>query len=294
MVDKKIFRRWIYCLILQVVVFILATINSFNDEFNQDRLYNLPFGKTGAEQQIYFHLLWLTLPYLAIILGFALSAAIVRLYTKLTKYSKRIEFVGFSRVVRKDSFPLRRYGIQLIFGILLCLNIWIFILSSNVFDVWVSNSYKDQIYDADGRLYNFPMVPWYWVPVFITTLIFAMCYAIIDSGLVSIRKLPEHESFSDTERVGDHFLGAVKGYAGISVVINFFIVLQSPIGKELSLVLYPLMAFIQLITFVIAIDLFKDIGRRWVFNAVKHQYNPELIELNYEKKPIEDFKEIFE
>ncbi|MBD3340180.1 MAG: hypothetical protein GF353_13795 [Candidatus Lokiarchaeota archaeon] len=125
------------------------------------------------------------------------------------------------------------------------------------------------MYDSDGRIYNFVFIPWYWLPIFVTTLLFAMCAAIQDSGLVTIRKLYGQSEFADTERVGDRIFAVVKGYAGVSVIINFYFLITTPLGREGSLVIYPLLAVIFMIPFIIAIDLFRNIGIMWIHKAVK-------------------------
>ncbi len=295
MIPKKKVLVWCIGIAIQLLIVVVLYIGNLADRYTGHyKLYIFPNFPIAAEQQLFFMGLAVLLPYLAIFLGFGLSYIIVLLYMRLTKLSKRIEFVGFSKVINADLISKRRYIIQLVFGVILCLNVWIYILGSDFFDFWVADKYKDMMYDPDGRLYNFPMIPWYWVPLFITTLVFAACSAITDSGLVTIKKLPEHKEFSDTERVGDKIFTIVKGYAGISVVIGFIGILQTPMGKEGSLVLYPLLAFLLLFPMIVAIDILKDIGRRIVYKAVKTEYEPQLISLSSEKKPITDRKEIYQ
>ena len=84
-----------------------------------------------------------------------------------------------------------------------------------------------------------------WV-LMIVTPIFAMCAVIQDSGLVSVKKVSGQSEFEDTERIGDKIFGIVKGYAGISVIVGFISLIQTPLGGEVSLVLYPLMSFAYL------------------------------------------------
>ncbi len=290
---KKVILWCVWIAAIMVVMFFMQ-LNVRSDDMTRDKLYIIPFGKNGADQQLFFWGLMLLLPYLAIFLGFGLSYGIVWLYMRYTKFSKRIEFVGFSKIINADLMSKRRYLIQMIFGLLLCMNIWIYLLGSGFFDFWVAEEYKSWMYTEDGAMLNFPMVPWYWVPMFITTFVFAACSAITDSGLVTVKKLPEHKEFSDTERVGDKIFTIVKGYAGISVIIGFIGILQTPLGKELSLVVYPINVLYFLFPVILAIDILKDFGRRVVFKAVKTQYEPQLIALSSEKKPITNRKEIYE
>ena len=292
-VQRKKLILWLALVGVQVFVcFITYFVGQF-DSYNKYKLYVLPFGETATDQQLFFFILAMTLPYLAIIIGFGLSYIVVIIYMRLIKLNKRFEFIGFSKVIQSEKLPKRRYLIHIIFGVLLSLNIWMIILGSDYLGIWVAEEYKDIMYDESGKLNNFPMVPWYWVPIFITTLMFALCSAIIDSGLVTVKKIPEHKMFSDTERVGDKIFGIVKGYAGISVILSFILILQTPLGREMSLVLYPILILIFLFPMIIAIDLLKDIGRRLIYKAIKSKYEPQLISLTFEKIKLTDRNEIY-
>ncbi len=231
----------------------------------------------------------LFLPYLAIFLGYGLAYLVVRIYCKLTTFSKRTEFVGYARIDRSGKYLRKRYLIQLIFATLLCINIWIFLVSSTeIMQLFLSKKGIELMYDKiTGQMFNFPMVPWYWAPLFITSLVFALCAVIQDSGLVTIKKLSGHSEFADTERVGDKLFGIVKGYAGITVIINFYMLIITPLGKEGSLVIYPVLALILMIHLIIAIDMFRNVGIKWIHKAVKSSYPPQLIELSFTKTDID-------
>ena len=247
MIDKKILKTYIICLIISVSLLLLPMmLLGGDDAYNKLRLYNLPFGENARQQGLFFYLLALFAPLLAIFIGYGLAYIVVRVYCRFTKFSQRIEFVGYANIDRSGKYLRKRYLIQLIFGVLLCVNIWIALVTNiEIMEFWVAEEYKDLMYEDSGQMYNFPMVPWYWLPLFITTLVFAMCSVITDSGLVTIKKLSGQSEFSDTERVGDKLFGAVKGYAGISVIISFILLIQSPMGNEGSLVIYPIFYFLS-------------------------------------------------
>lgn len=153
---------------------------------------------------------------------------------------------------------------------------------------FLSEEGKEKMYVKDtGQMLNFPMVIWYWLPVFIASIVIAMCAVIQDSGLVSITKLSGQSEFADTERVGDRFFAIVKGYAGIAVIINFYLLLTTPLGQEGSLVIYPILALVLMGHAIVAIDMFRNVGIKWIHKAVRSSYPPQLIELSYNKIDID-------
>lgn len=218
---------------------------------------------------------------------------IVILFCKVSKLSKRIEFVGYASIDRTPKYLKKRYIIQIIFAVLLCVNIWIVLVSNeNIMKFWLTEEGIETMEGSEGQYYNFVFVPWYWIPAFITSLVFAMSIVIVDSGLVLVRKLHGQTDFSDTERVGDKMFSIIKGYAGISVILSFIQLIQSPRGNEASLVLYPLLALIIILPFIFAIDLFRGFGIKLIFSAVKSYYTPQLIKISFEKTEISGYKEI--
>lgn len=294
MLDKKVLKFYLIGLIFSALIIIIPAISNAGDENMQTIVYTLPIGATGAQQAMVFYLMAFLIPYATIFIGYGLAYVVVRIYTRLTKLSKRIEFVGYANTDRSGHYLRRRYIIHLIFASLLATNIWIMLVTNPAtMQFWLTDASIARMYDTTtGAILNFPMISWYWLPLVIVTPVFAMCAVIQDSGLVSIRKLSGQSEFADTERIGDKIFGIVKGYAGISVILGFVTLLQSPLGFERSLVLYPLNAMTFLIHIIIAIDLFRDVGKKWVIKAVKHNYPPQIIELSYTKKDIGDINEL--
>ena len=152
---------------------------------------------------------------------------------------------------------------------------------------WEIHGRDIMIDDSTGQMFNFPMVLWYWAPCFLMALLFSMCAVIQDTGLVSLRKLSGQSDFKDTERVGDLLFGLVKGYAGISVIINFYLLLTTPLGQEGSLRMYPILAIILTFHVIIAIDMFRNTGVKWIQKAVKKYYPPQLIEMSFKQSDID-------
>jgi hypothetical protein len=294
MVDKKVLKFYIIGLIVSIATAMIPSIMDFTSEHMQAKVYTLPIGATGAQQAFFFYLFAILLPYPTIILGYGLAYLVVRLYTRLTKISKRITFVGYANIERSGHYYRRRYLIQLIFGALLATNVWIMIVTNpNLMKFWLSTEGQAIAFSTStGALQQFTYTPWYWVPLMFVTPIFAMCAVIQDSGLISVKKVSGQSEFEDTERIGDKIFGIVKGYAGISVIIGFITLIQSPQGGEMSLLFYPMMALVFLLHLIIAIDLFRDIGRKWIFKAVKPYYSPQLLELSYSKKDITDINDV--
>lgn len=288
MLDKKVLKYYLIALIFPAIIVVLSTIQSSDEWLNEQMLYNLPFVNTSGQATIFFYAMALIVPYLGIILGYALAAVIVKIFCRFTKFSKRIEFVGYARTDRSGNYLRKRYLIQFIFATLLCINIWVALVSSEkILSLLLSEAGKESMYDEDGRIFNFVLVAWYWLPAFISALLFAICAVIQDSGLVTIKRLSGQSEFADTERVGDRIFGLVKGYAGISVILNFYLLITTPLGKEGSLVLYPLVALLLMIHIIIAIDLLRNIGIKWIHKAVKSSYPPQLIELSFKKTDID-------
>jgi len=212
--------------------FVLPTIGvaATDDPTNKYMLYNVPFGANSLQVLIVFLIIAIVVPYLAIFIGYALAYVVVRIYCRFTKFSRRIEFVGYARLDRSGKYLRRRYLTQIFFAVLLCINIWIALVSSEeIMKLFLSKKGKEIMYHPEtGQLFNFSMVVWYWLPIFVSTLAIALCAVIQDSGLVSLKKLSGQSEFADTERVGDKLFGLVKGYAGISVFINFYLLLTTP------------------------------------------------------------------
>ncbi|MCP4764593.1 MAG: hypothetical protein GY870_22655 [archaeon] len=297
MIDKKVLKTYIIGLIYSIAFILIPfIIESLNSSYDDIILFTLPFGVNNDQHFLFFYLLAIIAPYFAIFLGYGLAYIVVRVYCRLSKFSKKIEFVGYANIDRSKKYLRKRYIIQLIFCSLLCMNIWIYLVSNqDIMEYLVTEAGKERMYSKiTEKMFNFPMVPWYWVPLFISILVFSLCIVIVDSGLVTVKKISGQSNFSDTERLGDRIFSFVKGYAGISVILNFIALISTEMGGELSLVLYPLMAIIQLIHLIIAIDLFRNVGRKWIFNAVKSYYPPQKIELNFDKKEIADFKELLD
>ena len=294
MVDKKLLKIYLIGLIISAIpVFIIPTITNISDATMQYNLYTIPFSEIGWQQAIFFNLIAFLVPYLMIFLGYVLAFIVVLIYTRLTKLSKRIEFVGYANTDRSGHYLRRRYIIQIFFATLLATNVWISLVTNPAVMVFfLTEEAQGIMYSESGAMYNFPMIALYWVPLVVVVPIIAMCAVMQDSGLVSIKKLSGQSEFADTERIGDKLFGLVKGYAGISVIISFFMLIQSPMGGELSLVLYPLLAMIMLLHLIIAIDLFRNMGRKLIFKAAKRVYPPQIIEMSYDKKDIADFKDL--
>jgi hypothetical protein len=50
----------------------------------------------------------------------------------------------------------------------------------------------------------------------------------------------------------------------------------------------------MVLPFIIAIDLFRNIGKKWIFKATKPYYDPQLVKLSFEKEEIADFRELLD
>ncbi|TXT60292.1 MAG: membrane protein of unknown function [Promethearchaeota archaeon] len=294
--NKKVLRIFLLCFILSISIILIQIFNNLTDSWmNQYKFYSLPFGENAGQQAVFFYLLAIITPYISILMGYGLAYLIVRIYCRFSKYSKRIEFIGYANIDRSGKYLRRRYLIQILFAVLLCTNIWILLVGDDMLmRLWLTNEGQSEMLGNQGEYRNFVFIPWYWVPLVITTLVFSTSVVIMDSGLVSIKKLHGHSEFSDTERVGDRIFGIIKGYAGISVIISFIILIQSPKGNELSLVLYPISALFMILPFIIAIDLFRNIGKKWIFKATKPYYVPQLVKLSFEKEEITDFRDLLD
>ncbi|MFX1339313.1 MAG: hypothetical protein ACFFDK_11945 [Promethearchaeota archaeon] len=289
MIDKAVLKYYIIGLVLIVVVLISFGISNMNDYYSKLDLYTLPFGDTAGQVEMTMMLVAILAPYLALFIGYGLGALVVKIYCRFTKISKKIIFVGYAKLDRSGKYLRKRYLLQLLFATVLCINIWIYLVTNvELMTLFLSDEGKKRMFDSHtGQMFAFVMFIWYWVPLFIATLVFAMCAVIQDSGLVSIKKISGQSEFVDTERVGDLLFGFIKGYAGISVIINFYLLLTTPLGREGSLIIFPLLAAILMFHLIIAIDLFRSVGVKWVHKVVKGYYPPQLIELTFNKTDID-------
>ena len=258
-----------------------------------DPHYILPFGQTGFEQQIFFLLLAQTAPYLALLIGFFLGIGIVKVILFFLKRNKNVEFVGFARAEINRRSTWKSYADRTFFAVLFCLNLWLMILNSFVLGFWVSEAYKPDMYDSTGRLLYFVIAPWYWVCLFIAVLVFAICAVILDSGFVVVFKRPEYRNYADVTRVGTIVYNVMKGYLGINIIISFLHTLNSPLGQEINIWTFPIVMMVFLLPFLVAMDMWKDFGRRRVVTAVKKRFPLVVLELDYKSVPVESFEQIY-
>jgi hypothetical protein len=291
---QAVLKRWFYALIFESVFTLMLIISNYADDFNQTAKYIFPTGVDGYTQQTFFILLQFFMPFVMVPIGTLLSPLFVRLYLSISKRVKSIEMVGYARYEESKREVRYHYVTRVIFGALLCVNIWVILLQSNAFSFWVTPTSRGAMFNEAGTMFNFPMVPWYWFPLAITGLLFSICILILDSGLVFVKKIREHAQFSDTERVGSLLWNIVKGYAGVSVIINFSIWMLTPYGREASMLTYPFMTAAQIVFTIATIDLMRNWGRHLIFNAVKKNRPPEIIALDYKRTPIQDLKELYE
>ncbi len=291
---KAVTKRWLYILIFEVALALVSIIANYADDFNQTPFFIFPPNADGSSQQAFFIILELIVPFVTVPIGYVLSPLFIRIYLWSTRRMKSMQFVGYAKYQESKREVRYHYITRLIFGALLCTNIWVILLQSNAFSFWVQPAYQSLMYDINGSMLNFPMVPWYWLPLTITGLVFAICFLILDSGLVFMKKIREHAQFADTERVGSLVWSVVKGYAGVSVIINFVLILLTPLGREASMTLYPLLAASQLIFTLATIDLLRNWGRRLIFHVIKKHGIPEIITLDYKKTPVNDMRELYE
>ncbi len=167
------------------------------------------------------------------------------------------------------------------------------ILNSVVLRFWVADPQKPFMYDGTGRLLAFVIMPWHLVCVFIAVLVFAMCAVILDSGLVTVIRRINFQNYGDVTRVGTIVYNVIKGYLGINIIISFLQILHSPLGQEFNIWSFPVNAMIFMLPFLVAMDLFKDFGRRRVLAVVKKAFHLQVLELDYKRVPVTTFDEIY-
>nr|MDO8109892.1 hypothetical protein [Candidatus Sigynarchaeota archaeon] len=291
---KPILKRWLASLTLCVGVFYIANILScLLDPWNDPLFYIFPQAATGGLQELFFLGVMFVIPFFMIPLGHGISALIVIIYLRIAQSSKKIVFLGFARIAQDSSIIKKRYWNQVLYGVLLCINIWVLLFQTDAFFFWIRQDAVIRMFNDNGTMLMFPMIPWFWFPLAISVLILTTCFSILDSGLVCIKKIPEHPQFSDTERVGNIFWNIIKGYAGISVIASFALLLFTPYGREASLITFPVYMALNVFFYMATEELTQNWGRKIIFTIVKRNRDPEIIELNYEKKAVDDFNQLF-
>ncbi len=292
---KPVVKRWLISLIIELVLVLWLLINSALQPTNAP-MYIFPPAESVFAQQVFFYMILLLIPLVITPLGFLLSPLFIRFYLWASKRMKGVQLVGYAKFQENKRDIKYRYITRLIFGSLLCISVWNVLIQNSAFTFWVKPEFYDSMFNKEtGAMYNFPMVPWYWLPIMITSLVFAMCHLILDSGLVYVKKIRGHPQFSDSERVGSLVWGLVKGYAGISAIITFTsLIFISDLWREGSMVAYPALAVVQVPFIIATIDLLRNWGRRLIYNAVKKHQPPEIIELDYKRTPVQDMKELYE
>lgn len=291
---KPELKRWIISLLIPILVVIFTAIGNMIDMYGNTTWYIWPPFLEGSMQQLFWTIIPILVGFCLIPIGNLLAALFISIYVKSAQKNPSIQKIGFAKFKDSPKLMRKRFLVRLIFMVLLCVNIWVLFFQYGVFKLMVNPIYYDRMYDQLGTMLNFPMVPWYWIPIAVSSIVFTIAFVILDSGLVFVKKIPEHPEFSDTERVGDLFWNLIKGYAGISVIINFITLLSSPFGREGSLVIYPLLAATYLVFIIFSIDLFKNWGRRMIFNAVKKVFKTEIIALDFKITELNNPEELSE
>jgi hypothetical protein len=290
---KPVLKRWLLGLSGLFILFISAFAISLGDAYGMTPFFLFPSTTDGRIQQVFWYFMILIMSTLGVVVGMLIASLVVRSYVKSSKIQSSIQLLGFAKYNENTKVLISHFISRIVFGVLFCVNIWVMLFDYNVFELWVKPEYLSQMYQGETML-NFPMVPWYWVPTTLVAILFSIAFVILDSGLVMVKKVPEHPDFSDTERVGNLFWNIVKGYAGISGILSFIQLILTPLGREGSLVSYPFMALVGVFYVITTIDLLKTWGCKRIFEAVKKEIPPEIIGLDYKRTPINDSKQLFE
>jgi hypothetical protein len=289
---KPVQKRIIWSIALYVGVFFLPNlIAHYLDTWNRPLFYTFPPFATGADQEAFFMGIMFLLPLLMIPLGVLLSSLFISLYLRLYKHSKKIQFIGFARIQPGAAATRKRYLNQMIFGVLLCINVWVLLFQTGAFSFWVLPG-REMIDPDTGRMFTFPMEPWWWLPISVTVLVISVAYCILDSGLVYVKRIVEHPQFSDTERVGSQLWNLIKGYAGISVVVSFISLLFAEYGQDAANFTFPVYMALALFFYMAILEWLADWGRRFLFKTVQQQKVPEIIDLSYTTTPITTFDQL--
>ncbi len=291
---KPVLKRWILAFLVEITILISTTVGNAIDALKGSfpAYFTFPL-LDGVWQSLVWYALAIVIVLALVPIGYVLGSMFIRIFVKLAKPGKKIQFIGFARIQLSPIVQWKQILTRVFFGVLLSVNFWILLFQYNMFPFWIKPEYYDRMYSVNGSMLNFPMIPWYWLPNAITCFLLTICFMILDSGLVYVKKVPEHPDFSDTERVGNILWSIVKGYAGIVVVLNFVSLISTPLGMEGSLVLYPMLAACYVFFIVTTIDLFKPWGQKLSFNAVKASRNPEIIAMEYKTSPVADRKDLY-
>ncbi len=290
---KPIQKRLLVASILYGGVFILSNLLAHVfDPWNQDPFYIFPPFERGYEKEAFFIGVMFVVPLLFIPLGLVLSKGFIHIYLKMSKKTKKIQLIGFARIQTSSRVIKMRYLNQIIIGVLLCMNVWIVLFQTGAFSIWVLKS-RNMTDPDTGRMYTFPMEPWWWLPLSIAALIISISYNILDSGLVHAKQIHQHPQFSDTEQVGKLFWNLIKGYAGISVIANFFLLIFTPYGQDAANATFPLYMGFGIFFYMVILELMSNWGRGLIFKTVKKHQVPEIIDLNYTKTPFTELDQLF-
>ncbi|MFX0102708.1 MAG: hypothetical protein ACFFCS_24285 [Candidatus Hodarchaeota archaeon] len=291
---KPTAKRLLIALIFELFSTINPIIIDIIDPHSATTYFIFPNFLEGWVQRAFWYCIVPVLILVCVLLGFLLGTLITRFYVKFNKSKKDMLYIGFAKFHEENSDARKRILSRVIIGVFLCLNIWLLLFEYNVFEFWVKPEHLGGMYTSDGRMNQFPMGPWYWLPPTVTSILFAICFVIMDSGLVYAKKVPQHPNFSDTQRIGDFFWNLVKGYAGVMIILSFIEILLTPLGRELSLLLYPALAAAHTFFAIILSDHLMPWGRALVFNAFKKESRPEFIDLDYKVEPVSDPKDLVE
>ncbi len=289
---QSVHKRLLWGIILYGGIFILPNVIShYFDTWNRPLFYVFPPFATGADQEAFFIGIMFLVPLLMIPLGFLLSSAFISLYLKISQHSKKVQFIGFALLQASAAATKKRYLNQMIFGLLLCINVWVLLFQTNVFSFWVLPG-REMIDPDTGRMFTFPMEPWWWLPISVSVLVISIVYCILDSGLVYVKQIVEHPQFSDTERVGSLLWNVIKGYAGISVIFNFITLIFTSYGQDAANITFPVYMALALFFYMGVLELLANWGRRLLFKTVQKRKVPEMINLSFTTTTITSYDQL--
>jgi len=147
MIDKAVLKYYIIGIVLIVIVLISSVIGNMNDDYSKLDLYTLPFGDTAEQVEMAMLLIAILAPYLAIFIGYGLGSLVVRIYCRFTKISKKIIFVGYAKLDRSAKYLRKRYFLQLLFASILCVNIWIYLVTNiELMTLFLSDEGKERMW----------------------------------------------------------------------------------------------------------------------------------------------------
>ncbi|MHA1473851.1 MAG: hypothetical protein ACTSPA_00885 [Promethearchaeota archaeon] len=249
MVQKKFKILMIIYSVITFVLIFMQLILFFT--LDMQRIYKfMPFDNFFLNNFLLM-IFWVLAPILGVFIGHLLEPILLSLHYKVLK---RKNTIG---IIKKDSLQGFEFRFtDLLFPALMAVN-FTFILweNPNLQDlILITTAVEDPEHIVLAKVLM--SAPLFVLTILVSVALFTPAYYLVESGLAYIKKdINEDISTLELRKIGIVYLDFLKGYAGIGVIVNFYLFLVEAInafressainfGQVFGLVMWAFLPFI--------------------------------------------------